>query len=187
MSVGPGEVLDLRKNRWIRNVCWSSDDPRFKNKGWIRVWEEFVHMTASQCCVCGERERRIIGGHVILGQGYTEWPGEAADDDSLQGSDRVFIAPICDSCNSREVPLKVQYDTKILQLCGYYQWEPEEITDEQITGRVDKEDRDYLQNGHSSDAASFSIPARSSQPAYERWKRHSTRDNLYDRDAFVYY
>lgn len=177
MSVAPGEVLPLPAGCWIRNVCWSSDDPYPEGyNSWMSLWTDLTgHYTPTQCCVCSQITHSIIGGHVILGTGNGT-AGEAANDDSLEGSNRVFIAPICKGCNANDSgPLRVSQATDIVQLCGYQQnarfdfMQPKATP---ITGLVDNFDLSYVRNSHSS---TNSVPSQPTAPSVPGWSTVTPR------------
>lgn len=177
MSVAPGEVLYLPAGRWIRNVRWSSDDPHPTGYySWIGLWHTIIGTSPESCCVCDRSVPSIIGGHVILGEGFKFWNEAANNNNSLEGSNRVFIAPICKGCNANDSgPLRVSQATDIVQLCGYQQnarfdfMQPKATP---ITGLVDNFDLSYVRNSHSS---TNSVPSQPTAPSVPGWSTVTPR------------
>lgn len=144
MSVTAGQCLLLRKGNQIRNVVKSTQDIKpliwgrpqkevikrhrkynVKNfQSWIAVWKYYTgNYEDLKCCVCGanpnEIRCRIIGAHIVLGD--ENWRrGASTKTDMLQGSDRVFIVPLCNTCNGQHKTLTLKEDVKALNLLYYF-------------------------------------------------------------------
>lgn len=215
MSVAPGEVLYLPAGRWIRNVRWSSDDPHPTGYySWIGLWHTIIGTSPESCCVCDRSVPSIIGGHVILGEGFKYWNEAANNNNSLKLGNRVFIAPICKRCNAKgNNPLPVKRATAIVQLYEYQGYEEHIIVQPpatQVKGKLDSDDVNYAKNGcaletpvslQHSGPSTFASPARPSGPSgpsVPGWSTATPRMSQatyprrewqwsYSRDDFEYY
>ena len=138
IGIGQGPHPLLRRGKMIRNVNNSTNDPQFfrissspyYSNSWIDLWSKQTH-GSSRCCICGTWSS-IKGGHILLGKSADQ--GAAVNNkDSLKGTNRVFIAPLCEVCNGNRTnnAMQVQFDTPILNLIGY-------MLDEYPHARVDQ-------------------------------------------------
>lgn len=148
MSLVDDTIYEIKEGKYIRNVHGSTDDtcpPGYSD--WISVWKTLVKEKTGKepskyCCVCKGTEstrRKIIGGHVVLGDPNRDFRKGAAtsDKESLWNGDRVFIAPICNICNTKSKTLKVRYSAPIIHLLyfGYNEtWDAYESKDGTIEG-----------------------------------------------------
>lgn len=113
-----GRIYLLNAGIWIRNVWHSTNDPG-SGTGWLGQWK---NATGTQgvvyCCVCNRKAS--VGGHIVLGDGQNtaHAPTDAA---SLTGGNRVFIVPLCGTCNNSNNTgaMQVRNATQILHLCAF--------------------------------------------------------------------
>lgn len=102
-SIWYGEIY-LNSQDYFANVIGSTNDPKVAGKSWIQLWQGQFG-TANTCTSYGITgftcSGPLLGGHVVLGKVATN---------VLQGSDKVFIMPICTGHNSNDnvymAPLK---------------------------------------------------------------------------------
>lgn len=123
MSV-PGECYLMRRGVCFRNVHLSTDDMKYQNMSWMRLWRDRTSTSVWAnvvCCACGQTNA-TVGGHIVLGDGMRE--GDASiEAKDLKGGNRVFIAPICSGCNGNHSCFCSAYDVKILHLIAFYESE----------------------------------------------------------------
>ena len=95
----------------IQNVVGSSRD-RYINgyRGWLDLWKNVTGIPdAIQCSTC--RNLATVGGHVVVGRDTeTRQP---------QGSNRVFILPLCSACNRIDSVMHLVRPEKAVHLVKY--------------------------------------------------------------------
>ena len=95
----------------IRNVVGSSRD-RYINgyRGWLDLWKNVTGISnAIQCSTC--RNLATVGGHVVVGRGTKSR--------QPQGSNRVFILPLCSACNREDSVMRLVRPEKAVHLVKY--------------------------------------------------------------------
>ena len=114
------KIYRMKKGVRFRNVIGSSEDPKYQGMAWLRLLQQKQHMVGKNqfCCAC-KMNVATVGGHIILGDGI--WQGhESAEAESLMYGKRVFIAPICKSCNAKDYHVfDAKYDVNILHLSAF--------------------------------------------------------------------
>lgn len=113
-----GDACDMKKGTVFRNVNDSTGDPPINGWGWIELWENKTGLKRGKCCVCGDNAALMVGGHIVLGSGNS-YGDASTETSSLFGGNRVFIAPICSSCNGKAGIFRSVFSTRIVHLCGY--------------------------------------------------------------------
>lgn len=115
------KIYRMKKGVRFRNVIGSSEDPKYQGMAWLRLLQQKQHMVGKNqfCCAC-KMNVATVGGHIILGDGI--WQGhESAEAESLMYGKRVFIAPICKSCNAKDYHVfDAKYDVNILHLYAFF-------------------------------------------------------------------
>lgn len=113
-----GDKCDMKEGTFFRNVNDSTGDPVIDGMEWIELWENRTHLERQSCCACGEAAYFMVGGHVVLGSGRS-YGDASTESEDLFGGNRVFIAPICPSCNGKADIFRSVFSTKIVHLSGY--------------------------------------------------------------------
>lgn len=147
-----GDACDMKKGTVFRNVNDSTEDPPINGWGWIELWENKTGLKRGKCCVCGDDTALMVGGHIVLGSGNSF--GDASTETSrLSGGNRVFIAPICSSCNGKAGIFRSVFSTRIVHLCGYgvdsrfnegeYAYNHPELSEDQLRTAIEDEQAAY--------------------------------------------
>lgn len=167
------DVCDMKEGTPFRNVNDSTGDPEIESKDWIELWEDRTKLQRGRCCACGVHEKTIVGGHIVLGSGKSY--GDALDDTAfLRGSNRVFIAPICTSCNGRTDTLRAEFSTPIVHLLGYG-----------IDSRFDEGQYAYDHPGLSMNELRVEIAREKSAYARYLWQNYKRQKPLHGRDRQI--
>lgn len=115
----------------FRNATDTTDDPNVGGLSWLQLWrrEARVDETYTPICFCCMKTPADVGAHIVLGDG-TDAKDAPIDRDTLKTEkymNRVFIVPLCYSCNSQgsdttSVQLTIKGDVSVaLRLCCFYQ------------------------------------------------------------------
>ncbi len=145
MSV-PGQVYTMKSGVNFRNVVGSSDDPQYGGMDWLELWETEtgLYNYNGNCCACNTR-RATLGGHIVLGDGTATGMASKKAEDLVEGN-RVFLAPLCSTCNAQTRVLTAQFDVPVLNLCAFFLGERADL--QEFTARFydtesDVDDREY--------------------------------------------
>ena len=95
----------------IQNVVRSSDDKLLKGYGsWLNLWQRVTGSTCNVNCVrCGKAAE--VGGHVVVGNNTAR--------QQPKGSNRVFILPLCNTCNHDNKVMYLKKPEKAVYLIKY--------------------------------------------------------------------
>lgn len=118
----------MKEGTPFRNVVGSTDDPKMSiveygtgrtiaRAPWLSAWSYHKYGVTSWRCACC-RQWAEVGGHIVLGDG-SDADDAPVDKDSLRDTNRVFIIPLCKSCNNQEHVLYSIYQVQIIQLWAF--------------------------------------------------------------------
>ena len=122
------DTYNMKEGTPFRNVVGSTDDPKMSiveygtgrtiaRAPWLSAWSYHKCGVTSWRCACCHHWAEV-GGHIVLGDG-SDADDAPVDKDSLRDTNRVFIIPLCKSCNNQERVLYSIYQVQIIQLWAF--------------------------------------------------------------------